>query len=345
MKLTTAQQMRELDRKAIQERGIPSIDLMERAAEGVARAALSALREKPARCRAAVFCGAGNNGGDGIAAARLLFLEGVRVRAFLVGSYEKLTPDALEETRRLSECGVELEPYDPEDLGQRAWARGSQVLIDAIFGVGLSRPIAPESPFGAAIALMNDCPGAVVAADMLSQAEHDKMASAVLLTDSGELAEAVRDEIERQLSSLPRKEIARASVDNRGRIVILPDIPSCAALANTIAPEHLELFVDDPFAVLDLIRNAGSIFMGRNCPEALGDYLAGPNHTLPTSGTARFSSPLSVDDFIKKTQFTYYTADALAKEADDIAAFARAEGLEAHARSALSRRKKEISEK
>ncbi len=173
MKLTTAQQMRELDRKAIQERGIPSIDLMERAAEGVARAALSALREKPARCRAAVFCGAGNNGGDGIAAARLLFLEGVRVRVFLVGSYEKLTPDALEETRRLSECGVELEPYDPEDLGQRAWARGSQVLIDAIFGVGLSRPIAPESPFGAAIALMNDCPGAVVAADIPSGVEAD----------------------------------------------------------------------------------------------------------------------------------------------------------------------------
>ncbi len=186
---------------------------------------------------------------------------------------------------------------------------------------------------------------AVVTADMLSQAEHDRMASAVLLTDSEALASAVRDEIERQLADLPRKEIARASVDNRGKIVILQDIPACAALANTIAPEHLELFVDDPFAVLDLIRNAGSVFLGRNCPEALGDYMAGPNHILPTSGTARFSSPLSVDDFIKKTQFTYYTADALAKEADDIAAFARAEGLEAHARSALSRGKKEISEK
>ena len=127
--------------------------------------------------------------------------------------------------------------------------------------------------------------------------------------------------------------------------MILPDIPSCVALANEIAPEHLELCVDSPFDFLESVKNAGSVFLGRNCPEALGDYLAGPNHTLPTSGTARFSSPLSVDDFIKKTQFTYFTADALAKEADDIAAFARAEGLEAHARSALSRGKKEISEK
>ena len=139
MKLATAAQMRELDRRAIQERKIPSIDLMERAAEGVAEAALELLPLRPGKCRAAVFCGAGNNGGDGIAAARLLFLKGVRVRVFLVGSYEKMTPDALEETRRLSECGVELERFDPEDLTQSAWARGSHVLIDAIFVVGLSR--------------------------------------------------------------------------------------------------------------------------------------------------------------------------------------------------------------
>ena len=172
MRLTTAAQMRELDRQAI-EGGIPSLDLMERAAEGVARAALELLPDRPGKCRAAVFCGAGNNGGDGIVAARLLFLKGVSVRVFLVGSYEKLTPDALEETRRLSECGVELEPFDPADPDQAAWARGCQVLIDALFGVGLSRPVTPESPFAAAIQLLNGCPGAVVAADIASGVEAD----------------------------------------------------------------------------------------------------------------------------------------------------------------------------
>ena len=173
MKLATAAQMRELDRQAIQERKIPSIDLMERAAEGVAEAALELLPLRPGKCRAAVFCGTGNNGGDGIAAARLLFLKGVRVRVFLVGSYEKMTPDALEETRRLSECGVELERFDPEDLTQSAWARGSHVLIDAIFGVGLSREIIPDSAYAAAIRLMNECSGAVVAADIASGVETD----------------------------------------------------------------------------------------------------------------------------------------------------------------------------
>ena len=173
MKLATAAQMRELDRQAIQERKIPSIDLMERAAEGVAETALELLPLRPGKCRAAVFCGSGNNGGDGIAAARLLFLKGVRVRVFLVGSYEKMTPDALEETRRLSECGVELERFDPEDLTQSAWARGSHVLIDAIFGVGLSREIIPDSVYAAAIRLMNECSGAVVAADIASGVETD----------------------------------------------------------------------------------------------------------------------------------------------------------------------------
>ena len=173
MKLATAAQMRELDRQAIQERKIPSIDLMERAAEGVAEAALELLPLRPGKCRAAVFCGTGNNGGDGIAAARLLFLKGVRVRVFLVGSYEKMTPDALEEIRRLSECGVELERFDPEDLTQSAWARGSHVLIDAIFGVGLSREIIPDSVYAAAIRLMNECSGAVVAADIASGVETD----------------------------------------------------------------------------------------------------------------------------------------------------------------------------
>ena len=139
MKLATAEQMRELDRQAIEERGIPSIDLMERAAEGVAAAALSLLPEKPSKCRTAVFCGSGNNGGDGLAAARLLFLSGAAVRVFLAGSYEKLTPDALEETRRLSECGVELEPFDPADPDLRRWVMSCHVVIDALLGVGLSR--------------------------------------------------------------------------------------------------------------------------------------------------------------------------------------------------------------
>ena len=176
-----------------------------------------------------------------------------------------------------------------------------------------------------------------VAADMLSQAEHDKMASAVLVTDSQELAEAVQQELERQIPLLPRAEIARASIDNNGKIIVADDLQIAIDIANEIAPEHLELMVDDPFRYLDRIENAGSIFMGRNCPEALGDYLAGPNHTLPTSGTARFSSPLSVDDFVKKSQFTYYTDAALDAVSHQVALFARQEGLEAHARSAIIR--------
>ncbi len=168
MKLTTSAQMKELDRQAIEERHIPSIDLMERAAEALARGALSLLPEKPGKRRAAVFCGSGNNGGDGIGAARFLFLAGVQVRVFLVGSYEKLTPDALEETRRLSECGVALEPFDREDSGQRRWAMTSHVLVDALFGVGLSREIDGTSDYAAAIGWMNDSRGAVVAADIPS---------------------------------------------------------------------------------------------------------------------------------------------------------------------------------
>ena len=177
----------------------------------------------------------------------------------------------------------------------------------------------------------------VVAADLLSQAEHDKMASAVLVTDSEELAKAVSDELERQIPLLPRAEIARASIDRNGKIIVAEDLSAVIDIANEIAPEHLELCLDNPFDYLDKIRHAGSVFLGRSCPEALGDYFAGPNHTLPTSGTARFMSPLSVDDFVKKTQFTYYTADALGKVSGKIARFARQEGLEAHARSVLSR--------
>ena len=177
-----------------------------------------------------------------------------------------------------------------------------------------------------------------VAADMLSQAEHDKNASAVLITDSQDLAEKVRAELEEQLPLLLRYDIARASIDTNGKIIIVDSISSAIEVSDRIAPEHLEVCVDNPFDYLDKIHNAGSVFLGRNCPEALGDYLAGPNHTLPTSGTARFSSPLSVDDFVKKYQFTYYTASALSIVASDVALFARREGLEAHARSALVRK-------
>ena len=176
-----------------------------------------------------------------------------------------------------------------------------------------------------------------IAADMLSQAEHDKLASTVLVTDSECLARAVQAELEAQIPSLPRAAIARHSIDVNGKIIVAENLEAAIEVANQLAPEHLELMVDDPFAYLDKIENAGSVFMGRNCPEALGDYFAGPNHTLPTSGTARFSSALSVDDFIKKSQYTYYTREALSKVAKEIAYFARQEGLEAHARSALIR--------
>ena len=176
-----------------------------------------------------------------------------------------------------------------------------------------------------------------LAADLLSQAEHDKLASAVLVTDSAALALAVQQELEVQIPQLERAEIARASIDANGKIIVADTLAQAIDITNEIAPEHLELCVDNPFDYLDSIRHAGSIFLGRSCPEALGDYFAGPNHTLPTSGTARFSSPLGVDDFVKKSQFLYYTPDALDAVAEDVAKFARKEGLEAHARSAVIR--------
>lgn len=183
------------------------------------------------------------------------------------------------------------------------------------------------------------CDPTKVAADMLSQAEHDRMASAVLVTDSRELADKVSAELERQLELLPRVEIARTSIDNNGKIIICKSIDECIDIANAIAPEHLEICVDEPMPYLDRIRNAGSVFLGKNTPEALGDYFAGTNHTLPTGGTARFSSPLSVDDFIKKYSYTYYTDVALNKVAEDIEYFAEREGLSAHARSVTVRKK------
>lgn len=201
-----------------------------------------------------------------------------------------------------------------------------QVAIDMIAG-----------PSEILVVADSTCDARYVAADMLSQAEHDKMASAVLVTDSMDLAKAVSDELERQLKLLPREEIARTSIENNGKIIVAPDLTIAIDIANEIAPEHLELCMDNPFDYLDSIRHAGSIFMGKNCPEAMGDYFAGPNHTLPTSGTAKFSSPLSVDDFVKKTQFTYFTKEALGKVADKVAYFADQEELHAHARSVTIR--------
>ena len=176
-----------------------------------------------------------------------------------------------------------------------------------------------------------------LAADLLSQAEHDRVATAVMITDSMPLARKVQIEIEKQLPLLEREEIARASVEGQGKIIVTEDLEGAIEVANEIAPEHLELCVDNPFDYLDRIRHAGSVFLGRNCPEALGDYMAGPNHTLPTQGTARFSSPLSVDDFVKKTQYTYFSQDALNRIARDVALFARKEGRTGHARSAMIR--------
>ena len=204
-----------------------------------------------------------------------------------------------------------------------------QVAIDMIAG-----------PSEILIVADGTCDAANVAADMLSQAEHDKMASAVLITDDPGLAEAVSAELEKQLSSLEREDIARTSIEDNGKIIVTPDLDLAIDVANEIAPEHLELCMDEPLKYLEKVRNAGSVFLGKNCPEALGDYFAGPNHTLPTSGTARFSSPLSVDDFVKKTQFTYYTKEALEKVAGKINTFARKEGLTGHGRSVTIRFKK-----
>ncbi len=201
-----------------------------------------------------------------------------------------------------------------------------RVNIDMIAGPSEILVIADET-----------CNPKFVAADLLSQAEHDKMASAVLVTNSETLAEQVQNEIELQLKQLPREEIARTSIDNNGKIIIVNNIAEAVEIANEIAPEHLEICVDNPFDYLNDIKNAGSIFLGKNTPEALGDYFAGPNHTLPTSGTARFSSPLSVDDFIKKSSFIYYTGEALEKVNQKIKYFAEKEGLHAHGKSASVR--------
>ncbi len=179
-----------------------------------------------------------------------------------------------------------------------------------------------------------------VAADLLSQAEHDALASAVLICDDVKFAERVISSMYRRLERLPRREIATASVENNCKVIITDSVATAVGLADEYAPEHLELCVKDPFALLDKVRNAGSVFLGYNTPEAVGDYFAGANHTLPTNGTARFSSPLGVEDFVKTTQYIYYDESAICRAADDVARFARAEGLTAHAESVEVRAEK-----
>ena len=176
-----------------------------------------------------------------------------------------------------------------------------------------------------------------IASDLLSQAEHDVLASAILITDSLRLAERVQSEVERQLETLPRAAIARKSIKEQGGIFVCGGIEEAIEIANDIAPEHIEICVEEPMKYLPLVKNAGCVFLGGYSPEALGDYFAGTNHTLPTSGTARFASPLGVDSFVKRTSFIYYTKESLAQVSERVADFARREGLEAHARSIESR--------
>ena len=176
------------------------------------------------------------------------------------------------------------------------------------------------------------------AADMLSQAEHDVLASAVMVTTSARLAELVAAEIERQLADLPRREIAQRSIEDNGRVIVTESLDDAVEIANALAPEHLEVYTSDPFALLPRLVNAGSIFLGGYTPEPVGDYFAGPNHTLPTSGTARFSSPLSGADFVKRSSYIHYTKEALKEAGEKIAAFAESEGLQAHANAVRIRR-------
>lgn len=202
-----------------------------------------------------------------------------------------------------------------------------QVGIDMIAGPSEILIIADKNNFASHLA-----------ADMLAQAEHDRNATAILITNSRRIANNVSREIELQLEKLERRSIARESIDNNGAIILVKSINDAVDIANEIAPEHLEICVDEPFEMMTKIRNAGSIFIGRNSPEALGDYYAGANHVLPTMGTARFSSPLSVDDFVNKSQFIYYSGEKLSEASKDIEEFAMSEGLTGHARSISIRR-------
>ena len=245
-------------------------------------------------------------------------------------------------------CGVDkiVKSGGAQAIGALAFGTESVPKVDKIVGPGnIFVALAKRAVFGrvnidmiagpSEILVLADGSAnpAYVAADLLSQAEHDKLATAVLVTDSESLATAVQDELERQLALLERSEIARASIEDNGKIILAGSLDEAIEVSNLIAPEHLELAVDDPMALLPKIENAGSVFMGHYTPEPMGDYFAGPNHTLPTGGSARFSSPLSVDDFIKKTQYLYYTPAELEKAYRDVATFARSEGLTAHARA------------
>ena len=253
-------------------------------------------------------------------------------------------------------CGVDkiVKAGGAQAIGALAFGTESVPKVDKIVGPGnIFVALAKKAVFGrvsidmiagpSEILVLADVTAnpAFVAADLLSQAEHDKLATAVLVTDSEALAVSVQVEIERQLAKLERSEIARTSIDNNGKIILVDSIEKAVEVSNIIAPEHLELAVNDPMALLPKIQNAGSVFMGHYTPEPMGDYYAGPNHTLPTGGSARFSSPLSVDDFVKKTQYLYYTANELEKAYRDVATFARSEGLTAHARAVEVRFEKE----
>ena len=253
-------------------------------------------------------------------------------------------------------CGVDkiVKAGGAQAIGALAFGTQSVPKVDKIVGPGnIFVALAKKAVFGrvsidmiagpSEILVLADASAnpAFVAADLLSQAEHDKLATAVLVTDSESLAVSVQAEIERQLAMLERSEIARTSIENNGKIILVESIEQAIDVSNLIAPEHLELAVNDPMALLPKIENAGSVFMGHYTPEPMGDYYAGPNHTLPTGGSARFSSPLSVDDFVKKTQYLYYTPNELEKAYRDVATFARSEGLTAHARAVEVRFEKE----
>lgn len=253
-------------------------------------------------------------------------------------------------------CGVDkiIKAGGAQAIGALAFGTESVPKVDKIVGPGnIFVALAKKAVFGRVSIDMIAGPSeilvladesanpAYVAADLLSQAEHDKLATAVLVTDSKTLAVAVQAELENQLEQLERSEIARTSVENNGKIILVDSIEQAIEVSNLIAPEHLELAVNNPMELLPKIENAGSVFMGHYTPEPMGDYYAGPNHTLPTGGSARFSSPLSVDDFIKKTQYLYYTPTELEKAYRDVAQFARSEGLTAHARAVEVRFEKE----
>jgi histidinol dehydrogenase len=285
---------------------------------------MDVIPAKIAGCPSVIMCTpAGRDGKINPAVLAAAYVAGVN-RVFAVGGAQAIAAMAYG-TETVPEVYKIVGPGNAYVAEAKKQVYG-KVSIDMIAG-----------PSEILIVADGSCNPAYVAADMLSQAEHDKMASAVLVTDSETLADAVSAELEKQIPQLPRCETARTSIDSNGKIIITDSISEAIEISNRIAPEHIEICVDNPIKYLPEIKNAGSIFLGKNCPEPLGDYYAGPNHTLPTGGTAKFSSPLSVDDFIKKSSYTYYTNDALAAAADDIIKFAEREELRAHARSVAIR--------